>query len=226
MYCQIDYLRRCLPGRIQRALDELPETLDATYDRALQDIDKANWEFAHRLLQCVAVAFRPLDVKELAEILSFDFKTGQIPKFREGWRLGDPVEAVLSTTSSLLAIVEDRGSRVIQFSHFSVKEYLTAPRLAKTNDIISRYYISLTPAHTLAAQVCLGILLHLEGHVAIRDSLEEYPLAEYAAMYWMYHARFEGVSENVEYGMKELFDSSKPHLANCVRIYDPVFGSR
>ena len=146
MYCQIDYLRRCFPGRIQHALNELPETLDATYDRALREIDKANWEFAYRLLQCVAVASRPLNVKELAEVLSLDFKTGPIAKFREEWRLGDPFEAVLSTTSSLLAIVKNQGSQVIQFSHYSVKEYLTASRLAETNDIISRYHISLTLA--------------------------------------------------------------------------------
>ena len=224
MYCQIDYLRRCLPGRIQHALYELPETLDATYDRALREIDKANWEFASRLLQCVAVASRPLDVKELAEILSFDFKTRSIPTFHEEWRPGDPVEAVLSTTSSLLAIVENRGKRIIQFSHFSVKEYLMASRLAETNDIISRYHISLIPAHTLAAQACLGILLHLDEDVVSGDSLEEYPLAEYAARYWIDHARFEGVSENVEDGMKELFDPSKLHLAICVWIYDPMSG--
>jgi hypothetical protein len=123
------------------------------------------------------VAFRPLRVAELAEILLFDFSTGSIPKFREGWRPGDPVEAVLSTTCSLLAIVEDQGSRVIQFSHFSVKEFLTSSRLAETSDNLSRrYHISLTPAHTLAAQACLGILLHLDNNIVTRDSLKNFPL--------------------------------------------------
>ena len=75
-------------------MEELPDTLDGTYERSLRDIDKANWEFVYRLLQCVAVAVRPLRVTELAEILSFDFKTGPIPKYNEGWCLGDPVEAI------------------------------------------------------------------------------------------------------------------------------------
>jgi hypothetical protein len=35
---------------------------------ALRDIDEVNWEFAHRLFQFVAVASRPLRVKELAEL--------------------------------------------------------------------------------------------------------------------------------------------------------------
>ena len=169
------------------------------------------------------MAFRPLSVEELAEILSFDFKTGSIPKFREGWRLEDPVDAVLSTTSSLLAIVDVEGSRIIQFSHFSVKEFLTSSRLAEMNDNISRrYHISLTPAHTLAAQAGLGILLHLEEHVVNRDGLKEYPLAEYAARYWVDHARFEDVSGNIEDGMRRLFDPSEPHLAIWVWIFDPM----
>ena len=167
------------------------------------------------------MAVRPLRVEELAEILSFDFKAGPIPKFHEDWRLEDPIDAVLSTTSSLLAIVDDWGSRVIQFSHFSVKEFLTSSRLAETDDIICRrYHISMTPAHTLVAQACLGLLLHLDKDVVTRDSLKEYPLAEYAAGLWFVHARFEGVSGNVEDAMKWLFDPSKPHLAVWVWIND------
>jgi ankyrin repeat protein len=194
-----------------------------TYERALRDIDKANWERAYRLLQFVAVAFRPLRIAELAEILSFGFKTGAIPEFHEGWRLEDPVDAVLSITSCLLDIVNVQGSSAIQFYHFSVKEYLTSSRLAETNDIICRrYHISLTPAHALAAQACLGILLHLDKNMVSEDGLEKYPLAEYAAKHWVDHARFEGVSENVEDGMKRLFDPNRPHLAIWVSIYDPI----
>jgi hypothetical protein len=65
---------------------------------------------------------------------------------------------------------------------------------------------------------CLGILPHLD-----KDSLKDFPLAEYAAEHWVDHARFEDVSQNVEDGMKQLFDPSKPlkpHLAVCVWIYD------
>jgi hypothetical protein len=213
---------RLHPSTYPHALAELPETLDETYERTLRGINKANWEFAHRMFQFVSVASRPLHVKELADLLAFDFEAGSIPKFHEDWRLEDPVDAVLSTCSTLLAIVNDRGSPVIQFSHFSVKEFLTSTRLAEATDIISRrYHVSMTPAHTLVAQACLGILLHLDKDVT-SDSLKDFPLAEYAAEHWVDHARFEDVSRNVEDGMKQLFDPSKPHLAICVWIYDPA----
>ncbi len=79
----------------------------------------------------------------------------------------------------------------------------------------------MTPAHTLASQACLGTLLHLDMDVITSDSLEDYPLANYAAEQWVYHARFEGVSQNVEDAMKELFDPSQPHLTVCIWIHDP-----
>jgi ankyrin repeat protein len=212
----------CIPARLPQALAELPKTLDETYERTLRGINEANWEFALRMFQFVSVASRPLYVEELADLLAFNFEAGSIPKFYEDWRLKKPADAVLSTCSTLLTIVNDLGSPVIQFSHFSVKEFLTSTRLAEATDIISRrYHISMTPAHTLAAQACLGILLHLDKDVTC-DSLKDFSLAEYAAEHWVDHARFEDVSRNVEDGMKELFHPSKPHLAICVWICDPA----
>ena len=57
--CKVHYLLRRLPACALHASEELPESLDATYERILQDIDKANWKFAHRLFQAVTVAIRP-----------------------------------------------------------------------------------------------------------------------------------------------------------------------
>jgi hypothetical protein len=52
---------------------------------------------------------------------------------------------------------------------------------------------------------------HLDETVT-RDSLTKFPLTEYAAGYWFVHARFEGVSENADEGVKRLFDKWKPHF--------------
>ena len=89
------HICNCIPARLPQALLELPEMLDETYERTLQGIDKANWEFADRMFQFVAVASRPLHVKELADLLAFDFKAGSIPKFYKDWHLEDPADAVL-----------------------------------------------------------------------------------------------------------------------------------
>ena len=185
----------------------------------MRDINYFNREFAYRPLQCVAVASRPLRVDELAEFLAFDFKTGSVPKFREGWRLPDPVEAVLSTCSTLLSVINIDGSQLVQFSLFPVKEYLTSHRLAETEDSISRrYHVSMRHAHTLAAQACLGLLLHLDEDTR----LDNYPLAEYTAEHWIDHCHFENVSGIVEGALKRLFHPRQPHLAIWLWIYDPT----
>jgi hypothetical protein len=72
-----------------------------------------------------------LRVEELVGFLALDFEAGQIPKFHEDWFLEDPVEAVLSTCSTLLSPASVEDSQVIQFSYFSVKEYLTSTRFAE-----------------------------------------------------------------------------------------------
>jgi hypothetical protein len=47
------------------------ESLDETCERILREIRKPNQGHAHRLLQCLVAAVRPLRVKELAEVLAF-----------------------------------------------------------------------------------------------------------------------------------------------------------
>ena len=220
MSCQLQYLRHCLRQRIRRALDELPDTLDETYDRTLEEIGKQNWEYAHRLFQCVAAASRPLRVDELAEFLAFDFDTDSTPTLREDWREEDPAHAVRSTCSSLLAVVDVDGSSVIQFAHFSVKEYLTSKRLTESKETISRFHVSMTLAHTIIAQACLGVLLHIDEDVT-KDDFEKFPLARYAAEHLGEHARFEGVSPKIQDGMKCLFDPSNHHLSVWAWIYHP-----
>lgn len=218
MYCQLDRLRRCLSPRIRRALDELPDTLDETYERTLLDIDEENWVFAHRLLQSIVVARRPLRVDELAEFLTFNFEEGG-PTFHENWRPEDPRDTVLSTCSSLIAVVNVDGSPVVQFSHFSVKEYLTSNRIADGR--VSRYFIPLEPAHVIVVQVCLSVLLQLDIHVTkqrVKDG--GFPLASYAGRYWVDHAKFENVSSQVEDMINCLFEPGNPHFASWVWIYN------
>ena len=220
MYCQLEALRHCLPASVGRILEELPETLDETYERVLREINKANREHARRLLQCLTVALRPLRVEELAEVLAIDYNApsrGGIPQLNPNWRLADQNQAVLSTCSSLIAIVDDGDSKVVQFSHFSVKEYLTSDRLAHSSVDVSRYHIVLEPAHTILVQACLGVLLRLDDRVD-EDNVGDIPLVEYAAQYWVDHAQFEKVAPRIRDSMEYFFDTDKPHWPAWCRV--------
>ena len=220
MYCQLEALRHCLPPSVRGILEDLPETLDETYERVLREINKANREHARRLLQCLTVALRPLRVEELAEVLAIDFNAsahGGIPQLNPNWRWADHHQAVLSTCSSLIAIVDDGESKVVQFSHYSVKEFLTSDRLARSSGDVSRYHILLEPAHTILAQACLGVLLRLDENV-YKNNAGDIPLVEYAARHWVGHAGFENVASRIQDAMVYFFDADKPHWTAWSRV--------
>ena len=221
MFCQLETLRRCLPQSLRQTLDELPESLDGTYERVMMEIMRANQSHAYRMLQCLTVANRPLSVAELAEILAFDFNEakGGIPKLNSNWRWDDHEQAVLSTCSSLVTVVPNDydESPVVQFSHFSVKEFLMSDRLATSRRDISQYHISLLDAHTLLAQASLAILLRDPD---VDDHADSGVLANYAAEHWTTHARVEDVASQVRDAMEDLFDPDKPYFEAWLRLHD------
>jgi hypothetical protein len=191
-----------------------------TYERILKEIKKPNKRLAQRLLQCMVVAVRPLCVEELAEVLAVDFDDAEgIPRLNPDWRWEEQELALLSACSSLIAITEADGSRVVQFSHFSVKEFLTSPRLATASGEVSNYYIELEPAHTILAQASLGVLLQIQDDVE-GCTPDNHPLPRYAAEHWTTHAQFGEVSSYLHKGMEYLFDASKPHFKIWLTLCD------
>jgi ankyrin repeat protein len=222
-------------------LRDLPDSLDETYERMLREIGKVNPHQAYRLLQCLAVATRPLRVDELSEVLALDFDGAKegIPALNKDWRWDDQQQGVLSTCSSLIIVVDvdvdvdddvdindddDDDSllktrvltRVVQFAHFSVKEFLTSDRLSNLKTDISQFHIRSEPAHTVMAQACLAILLQSDYDERAEHSS---PLSSYAAQHWIGHAQFENVSLCIEDGMQRLFDPAKPHFTVWLKAW-------
>ena len=204
-------------------MDELPATLDETYERTLEGIPKEKRHHAHRLFQCLVPALRPLHVEELAEIFAIDFDLDTVasPYLMDAWRPENPEEAILSTCSTLIVVIDDdNGSKIVQFSHFSVKEFLISNRL-RTSEVgnICNDHIRLDAAHTLLARACLTVLLHLDDKTD-KKRLTTFPLALYAAQHWFEHAKYECVASQVQGAMEDLFNPSKPYLTSWVWIHD------
>jgi hypothetical protein len=159
------------------------------------------------------VSIRPLRVEELAEILAIQFDEEALPIFNTDWRPAYAEETIMSVCSSLIAIV-------VQFSHFSVKEYLTSERLATVEERLSYYHILPEPAHTSLAHISLSVILHLNDEID-REIIAHSPLAPYAARHWVDHdAQFKNVSSHIEEVMGRLFDPGQPHFAAWAWLYD------
>ena len=182
-------------------------------------IDEEKREYAQRLFRCLTVSIRPLHVEELAEILAVQFNEAEAPTFNPAWRPENAQESVMSVCSSLITIVHRGGYQVVQFSHFSVKEFLTSERLATAEERLSYYHILPEPAHIILAHASLTVLLQLDDKI-YRNTICHFPLAPYAARYWVDHAQFGNVSSHIQEVMEHLFDRTKPHFAAWIWLYD------
>jgi ankyrin repeat protein len=116
--------------------------------------------------------------------------------------------------------VDEYGIEVVQFSHFSVKEFLTSSRLANSSDDVSHFHVLLEPAHAILATACLGVLLRLDDRVDKHNIVDRFPLVRYAAEHWATHTQFGNVSSQLREGMEILFDPDKRYLSTWIRVYD------
>jgi hypothetical protein len=184
----------------------------------LQGIPKEKFEHASRLFQCMVAAVRLFRVEELAEIFAIDFGTNNVPNLVAGWRPENPEEAVLSTYSTFITIIDDHGSKIVQFSHLSVKEFLTSNRL-EASDVgnICWYYVSLEPAHAILAQACVTALLQLNRKEDIKR-VEEHPLASYAILNWVKHTKFGDLTSRIQNCLAYLFDPKKSHFRSRILL--------
>ena len=215
--CQLDVLRQCFPSSVRGILAELPESLDETYERILQQIPKQYREYTHQLLQCLVVAAYPFSVEELAEVLAIDFSaTGMVRIMYGSLRPEDKERAVLSACSSLIAIVQDGGSRLVQFPHFSIKDFLTSDRLATSIvDTLRYHHVRHESAHLMMAQLCLSVLLQLDNDMD-KQTIRSYPLSNYAGKHFVSHVEFENVISSLSDGVDNLLDRDKPHFYTWV----------
>jgi ankyrin repeat protein len=139
----------------------------------------------------------------------------------DAWRPEHPEEAILSTCSTLISDVDGfRGSKIVQFSHFSVKEYLISDRLRMSEvGNIHTCHVRLDLAHALLARACLTVLLHLDEKTD-KKRLATFPLVFYAAQHWFGHAKYEDVAPKIRDAMEELFNPDKPYFPSWVWIHD------
>src|SRR5260221_5759934 len=111
-------------------------------------------------------------------------------------------------------------ARIVQFSHFSVKEFLTSPRLVAPSRDVSHYHILLEPSHTVMSQACLSILLRSDDPVDHTSAGVDSPLARYAAQHWVTHAQFGNVSLHLQNAMECLFDTGNPYFSGWLRLHN------
>jgi len=81
------------------------------------------------------------------------------------------------------------------------------------------------PAHFLVTRACLSILLQLDDQIAY-ECMKDFPLVQYAARYWVEHAKSGNALLQTEDMVKQLFDPRNPHFARWLSIWNMDYPPR
>ena len=96
---QLAELEKCSSRHeIETQLTELPEGLDEIYKRILKNIDKKHRADTRTFLQWLAFCKRPMDIKEISEIITADF-SDECPVFNQDKRYTDPRDVLVRCSS-------------------------------------------------------------------------------------------------------------------------------
>lgn len=166
---QRDALR---PGMIREHLEKtvslnpMPSGVDEAYSRNLKGIPRSERARGNALLRCILFAFRPLRVEELLDLCQIT-ETDEIQPCTMPSTLTDPfIETnILRPCGGLVEIrVDDYRCKIVQFIHFSVKEFLlgSGEHCAVEDDIVQYFlFPDVRLQHGILAKQCLLYQFHL-----------------------------------------------------------------
>ena len=153
--CQLQTLRGC-PSRAEarKALSNLPETLDKTYERMLRNVRPNLCDYAIRLLQWLCIAGGPVDLDDIME--AFATSIGEEPYFDPDARFVSS-DKVLALCPGLIIRCNDNAfwRNHVQIAHYSVKEYLVSNRLPTAPNPLYKFRVELPLANLAMAKTCL-----------------------------------------------------------------------
>ncbi|KAJ2898981.1 hypothetical protein MKZ38_003550 [Zalerion maritima] len=193
--------------RFECQLENLSDTLDTFYDKAVAKIE-AQEEFDYLLALSIFTwlifAARPLTVPELQHAISLE--KGDAELIKGGFiRSRD----LTSVCAGLVAV--DEKTNIVRLRHYSIKVYL-AHKLER----------ELGEAHSTVAKVCIEYLSlkqlekpHPRTDQEMAARKERYPFLSYAADYWGHHIRMGVIGE--VYYLAWTFLSSNVRLRGACR---------
>ncbi|KAG6913684.1 hypothetical protein DXG01_005184, partial [Tephrocybe rancida] len=200
---QIAELENCLSEyEIMEQMKNLPKGLDDIYKQMLKAIDRKYCADTMIFLEWLSFSKEPLKVIEIAEAITVDFSLEGGPFFNPRKRYSNPRNMLV------------RCSSTIKLSHFSVKEYLLSTHVEEG------FSISEKTSHLKISEISVAYLLQFDSFEPLTWAmLASSPLAQYAAMHWIDHAKSGGMNSALLKLVLQLF-MSETALTNWVQIYN------
>ncbi|KAH6970524.1 hypothetical protein BKA56DRAFT_678507 [Ilyonectria sp. MPI-CAGE-AT-0026] len=130
--CQLQVLKRIpVESAALKALEQLPETLDETYERILVGVP-LGWAPIVRRAFCLLTSTPMVHIKELVTFASAIDSSFEDSMAIEEWEGEPSEEAFLEVMGCLISITPGLATQV-RLAHYTIKEYLGSPRIAQSS---------------------------------------------------------------------------------------------
>ncbi|KAI9770336.1 MAG: hypothetical protein M1840_003495, partial [Geoglossum simile] len=213
-----DQLKGKTESEVEEILKDLPPGLDGIYERMLRQIEGKRRESVALILQWVVLSQRPLTLTELAVATDTERSDSQS---RE-----DVMKDRLESCGLLLRVDDNEVNLV----HQSAKDFLQ--RDEPYDEDLEIYRVKKTEAHLVVARICFEYiqrkpfsnfsikLQRNERSARVSSVLQEYPLLEYATLYWPRHSRYASGAIEDMFDFSGLFCQDKSKIReNWWRTY-------
>jgi ankyrin repeat protein len=224
---ELQRLRSTKRKFIEDALNNLPKTLDETYQRMLTNIDDRYVGEALNLLRWIAFANSPFTLAELNAATGITLSDDGEDEIE----LADDedLQSPLTILQGLVVITFDGLNDVfdtveqVRLAHFSVQEYLTSDRIL--SGPAKHFHLNKASCEDHVEQSCLAYLIHYSESKAKTGSLSAdkavFPLLLHAAC-WPVRLRRSGLkterrallllsTNDIRHRWREIYDPDRYH---------------
>ncbi|KAJ7872996.1 hypothetical protein B0H13DRAFT_1723593, partial [Mycena leptocephala] len=217
--CQLEVLDQWdSPAELKQALAKLPGTLTAIYDHILENLPQNRRNRVDKIMQWLVYAARPITLAEVVDAGAFNFADFSFsPEDQSvGW------DRILNMCGSLVtATTTENGgldeTSVITLAHASVEEYL----LAGESTTAKKCGVNQQSADHLITRTCLGYLCYFdESHPLEKANVDQFPLAQYAAEFWPFHANRSKEKSGLTQHICGLLQPNSKQFITWIRLHN------
>ncbi|KAL4755652.1 ankyrin repeat-containing domain protein, partial [Aspergillus foveolatus] len=200
---------------VEALLSNLPSRVSEAYEKIL---DRSKNELqTETLLQIVLAAARPLTLDEANIALTLALHNGHSISH-------DALESKLwsrkgfkSTVTNLCGLFINVYDSKLSFMHETARDFLIHPK--RHGKWQGR--LDMSKSHSKMSVACLTYLSYIDEQSPLYKIKAKFPLAQYAAQYWMDNARRAETEKNVQESVLNFFLQEKQAYRVWGKLFDP-----
>lgn len=200
---------------MEALLSDLPPEVSEAYERILEKSKKERR--TETLLQIVLAAIRPLNLDEANVALTLGLEKDRIHSHADlesyMWPKESFKDAVKNFCGLLISVHESR----LSFIHQTAREFLS--HRERRGNWQGRF--CMTKSHGKMASICLKYLSFLDEQEPVKEIRAKCPLAQYAAQYWMDHAKLAETEKDVQDDVLKFLLENRRAFTVWGKLFDP-----